>query len=77
MEKLNWLLRAARQLNEGGAIEDILSAFLHLTLQLTGLERGFVFFRDEGGMRLARGIGADGKVLKRIRRSHAELCRKR
>ncbi len=63
MEKLNWLLRAARQLNEGGAIEDILSAFLHLTLQLTGLERGFVFFRDEGGMRLARGIGADGKVL--------------
>jgi phosphoserine phosphatase RsbU/P len=63
MEKLNWLLRAARQLNEGGAIEDILSAFLHLTLQLTGLERGFVFLRDEGGMRLARGVGSDGKVL--------------
>jgi phosphoserine phosphatase RsbU/P len=39
MEKLNWLLRAARQLNKGRAIEDILSAFLHLTLQLTGLER--------------------------------------
>ena len=63
MEKLNWLLRAARQLNEGGAIEDILSAFLHLTLQLTGLERGFVFLRDENGMRLARGIGSDGKIL--------------
>lgn len=27
MEKLNWLLRAARQLNEGGAIQDILSVF--------------------------------------------------
>jgi sigma-B regulation protein RsbU (phosphoserine phosphatase) len=63
MEKLNWLLRAARQLNEGGAIEDILSAFLHLTLQLTGLERGFVFFREEGKMRLAQGLGADGKTI--------------
>jgi phosphoserine phosphatase RsbU/P len=63
MEKLNWLLRAARQLNEGGAIEDILSAFLHLTLQLTGLERGFVFLREEGEMRLAQGLGADGKMV--------------
>lgn len=63
MEKLNWLLRAARQLNEGGAIEDILSAFLHLTLQLTGLERGFVFFREESKMRLAQGLGADGKTI--------------
>jgi sigma-B regulation protein RsbU (phosphoserine phosphatase) len=63
MEKLNWLLRAARQLNEGGAIEDILSAFLHLTLQLTGLERSFVFLREEGKMRLAQGLGADGKTL--------------
>lgn len=63
MEKLNWLLRAARQLNEGGAIEDILNAFLHLTLQLTGLERGFVFLREEGAMRLAQGIGADGRMV--------------
>jgi phosphoserine phosphatase RsbU/P len=63
MEKLNWLLRAARQLNEGGAIEEILSAFLHLTLQLTGLERGFVFLREEGEMRLAQGLRADGKSV--------------
>jgi phosphoserine phosphatase RsbU/P len=33
---------------KGGGIEDILSAFLHLTLQLTGLERGFVFLQDGG-----------------------------
>src|SRR5271170_3637769 len=46
MEKLNWLLRAARQLNEGGAIDEILKVFLHLALQLTGLERGFVFLRE-------------------------------
>ena len=63
IEKLNWLLRAARQLNEGGAIEDILSAFLHLTLQLTGLERGFVFLQEEGELRLAQGLGTDGKTL--------------
>lgn len=63
MEKLNWLLRAARQLNEGGAIEDILSAFLHLTLQLTGLERGFVFLQEDGEMRPARGLSVDGKPL--------------
>jgi serine phosphatase RsbU (regulator of sigma subunit) len=63
MEKLNWLLRAARQLNEGGAIEDILSAFLHLTLQLTGLERGFVFLLEDGEMRLAQGLRADGATL--------------
>jgi phosphoserine phosphatase RsbU/P len=63
MEKLNWLIRAARQLNQGGAIEDILSAFLHLTLQLTGLERGFVFLRERGEMRLAQGLSADGKVV--------------
>jgi phosphoserine phosphatase RsbU/P len=63
MEKLNWLLRATRQLNEGAAIEEILSAFLHLTLQLTRLERGLVFLREESGMRLAQGVGADGKIL--------------
>jgi phosphoserine phosphatase RsbU/P len=63
MEKLNWLLRAARQLNEGGPIEDILSAFLHLTLQLTGMERGFVFFLEDDEMRLALGFHASGKML--------------
>ena len=63
IEKLNWLLRAARQLNEGGAIEDILTAFLHLTLQLTGLERGFVFLREQDKMRLAQGLRFDGEAL--------------
>jgi sigma-B regulation protein RsbU (phosphoserine phosphatase) len=63
MEKLSWLIRAARQLNQGGAIEDILSAFLHLTLQLTGLERGFVFLREQGEMRLAQSLSADGKIV--------------
>jgi phosphoserine phosphatase RsbU/P len=50
MEKLNWLIRAARQLNEGATLGDVLGAFLHLTLQLTGLERGFVFVYEEDHM---------------------------
>ena len=63
MEQLNWLLSAARQLNAGGAIEEILTTLLQLTLQLTGVERGFVFLREGGGMKLARGLNAEGKVV--------------
>ncbi|MCU1225485.1 MAG: protein serine/threonine phosphatase with GAF(s) sensor(s) [Edaphobacter sp.] len=63
MEKLNWLIRAARQLNESVTLEDVLGAFLHLTLQLTGLERGFVFVCEEDQMRLAHGLDTDGKTL--------------
>jgi serine phosphatase RsbU (regulator of sigma subunit) len=62
MEQLNWLLRAARQLNEGGAIKDILGVLLRLTLQLTGVERGFVFLCKEGNMRFAQGLGALGQI---------------
>jgi serine phosphatase RsbU (regulator of sigma subunit) len=63
MEQLNWLLRAARQLNEGGAIEDILGVLLKLTLQLTGVERGFVFLSEGGEMRFAQGLGALGQIV--------------
>ncbi len=62
MEQLNWLLSAARRLNQSGVIEDTLDALLQMTLQLTGLERGFVFVRDAGGdggeMRMAQGLHA-------------------
>jgi sigma-B regulation protein RsbU (phosphoserine phosphatase) len=63
MKQLNWLLNAARQLNAGGAIEDILTTLLQLTLQLTGVERGFVFLREGAEMKLARGLNADGQVI--------------
>lgn len=63
LEQLNWLLRAARQLTEGRAIDDIVLGLLHLTLELTGLERGFVFLRSNGQMLLARGLSADGTVI--------------
>ena len=63
MGQLNWLLNAARQLNAGGAIEEILTTLLQLTLQLTGVQRGYAFLRDGGEMKLARGLNAAGQVL--------------
>lgn len=63
LEQLNFLLSAARALNAGGAVEDILNALLQLTLQLTGVERGFVFLMEEGEMRLAQGLRSDGTAV--------------
>ena len=62
IEKLSFLLNAARQLNSGGAINDIFYALLQLSMQLTGTERGFVFLidEDEGELRLACGLRSDG-----------------
>jgi sigma-B regulation protein RsbU (phosphoserine phosphatase) len=64
MEQLNWLLSAARQLNAGGAIDEILTTLLQLTLQLTGVERGFVFLREAGEMKLAQGLNAAGETIR-------------
>jgi serine phosphatase RsbU (regulator of sigma subunit) len=63
IEQLNWLLEAARQLNAGSAIDDILTTLLQLTLQLTGVERGFVFLREGSEMRLARGLNSKGEIV--------------
>lgn len=63
MEQLSFLLNAARALNSSEAVEDILRALLQLTLQLTGVERGFVFLSEDGGMRLAQGLSSSGIPL--------------
>jgi serine phosphatase RsbU (regulator of sigma subunit) len=63
MERLKFLLDAARRLNEGSAVDEILGALLQLTLELTGVERGFVFLRDGDSMRMAQGLAADGSTL--------------
>ncbi len=63
IEKLSFLLNAARQLNAGGAITDIFRALLQLSIQLTGVERGFVFLREDGEMHLALGLRADGGMV--------------
>jgi serine phosphatase RsbU (regulator of sigma subunit) len=63
MEQLNFLLSAARQLNAGGAIADIFHALVQLSIQLTGVERGFVFLCEGDQLRLALGLTADGREV--------------
>jgi serine phosphatase RsbU (regulator of sigma subunit) len=64
MEKLSFLLDAARQLNAGSAITEIFHALLQLSMQLTGTERGFVFLREGEGLRLEAGLRADGSAVR-------------
>jgi len=63
IEKLNFLLNAARQLNSGGAINDVFQALLQLSMQLTGAERGFVFLLQQSELHLALGLRSDGTYL--------------
>jgi serine phosphatase RsbU (regulator of sigma subunit) len=58
--QLNWLLSAARLLNEIGGIDDILNALLKSTLELTGFERGFVFIQEDGELQFKRGRDSSG-----------------
>lgn len=61
--QLNFLLSAARAFNAGGGISDILHALLQLTLQLTKVERGFVFLVEDGVMQMAKGLRMDGSEV--------------
>jgi serine phosphatase RsbU (regulator of sigma subunit)/pSer/pThr/pTyr-binding forkhead associated (FHA) protein len=63
MAQLNFLISAARRLNSGGAKADILQALIQLSIQVTGVERGFVFLRDRDGMHPAMGLLANGDVV--------------
>ena len=63
MEKLSFLLDAARQLNAGGAVNEIFQALLQLSIQLTGAERGFVFLREGEELKFAAGLRADGNTV--------------
>ena len=65
LSRLSWFLAAAHRLNEVGAVEEILDALVQLTLQLTKVERGYVFLRNKktGKMELALGRDAVGQPL--------------
>ena len=63
LEKLSFLLDAARQLNAGNAIADIFRALLQLSIELTGVERGFVFLIEDGELHLGLGLRADGTIV--------------
>jgi serine phosphatase RsbU (regulator of sigma subunit) len=63
LSQLVWLIRAARQLNDGLAIDDILHVLLHLTLQLTGAQRGYVFLSTSSGLIFSKGLSSNGALL--------------
>jgi len=72
---LNLFLEAARKLNTGVVLEDVLHTVLETALQLTYAERGFVFLReDDGSLRLAAGRDRNGKTIEDDRTiSHSAL----
>ena len=63
MEQLSFLISSARKLNAMGAIDDILRVLLESSINLTGVERGFVFLSEGANMRLALGLRGDGRAV--------------
>jgi len=64
LDKLRWFFESARKLNTSDAVDQILTALLDTTLQLTQVERGYVFLRNEAGeMELALGRDNKGEAL--------------
>ncbi len=64
LEKLRWFLEAARRLNAVGAVDQILTCLVETTLDLTQVERGYFFLRDETGkLKLAAGRNKKGEPL--------------
>jgi len=64
LDKLRWFFESARKLNTSDAVDQILTALLDTTLQLTQVERGYVFLRSESGeMELALGRSDKGEAL--------------
>ena len=64
LDKLRWFFESARKLNTSDAVDQILTALLDTTLQLTQVERGYVFLRKESGeMELALGRNDKGEEL--------------
>ncbi len=56
LTRLSWFVDAARRLNNVGAVQEILGALIETTLELTRVERGYVFLRNAAGeLRLAAG----------------------
>lgn len=57
LEKLRWFLEAARKLNAVGAVEEVLKSLVEITLDLTQMERGFVYLRDTDTSELTMAVG--------------------
>jgi phosphoserine phosphatase RsbU/P len=67
LTKLTWFVEAARRLNNVGAVQEILAALIDTTLELTRVERGYVFLRNAAGeLRLAAGRNHCAETLTEI-----------
>jgi phosphoserine phosphatase RsbU/P len=65
--KLRWLLDAARDLNNAGAVDSVLASLIGATLALTQAERGYVLLaKADGKLQLAAGRDSDGNRLEDI-----------
>lgn len=49
LARLSWFVEAARRINNVGAVKEILAALIDTTLELTRVERGYVFLTDAAG----------------------------
>lgn len=64
LAKLSWFVEAARRLNNVGAVQEILGALIDTTLELTRVERGYVFLRNSAGeLTLAAGRSRSADAL--------------
>jgi len=64
LTRLSWFVEAARRLNNVGAVKEILAALIDTTLELTRVERGYVFLTDEAGkLSLTAGRSNQGEDL--------------
>jgi serine phosphatase RsbU (regulator of sigma subunit) len=64
LEKLRWFFESARKLNTHGAVDQILSVLLETTLQLTNVERGYVYLTNaQGQLDLVLGRASTGEAL--------------
>jgi pSer/pThr/pTyr-binding forkhead associated (FHA) protein len=64
LDKLRWFFESARKLKTSDAVDQILTALLDTTLELTQVERGYVFLRNEAGeMQIALRRDNKGEAL--------------
>lgn len=64
LTRLSWFVDAARRLNTVGAVKEILAALIDTTLELTRVERGYVFLINESGdLKLAAGRSHNAEDL--------------
>ena len=64
LEKLRWFLQAARELNNSGHVDRVLTSLLQTTLALAKVERGYVFLMGAHETpELALGLDAKGNLL--------------